>query len=60
MFLKVDPSMNLMTLIAHSPSPLGSSTNGQLYQRLPYQEVKENGLIRMVHSPETLVSLINN
>jgi len=60
MLLKVGPSMNLRTLIAHSPSPLDSSTNGQPYQCLPYQEVEDNGSIMMVQSLETLVSLINN
>ena len=47
MFLKVFSSMNLRTLIAHSHSPLGSSTNGLPYQRLPYLEVKDNCVTRI-------------
>ncbi|KEH26383.1 hypothetical protein MTR_6g053470 [Medicago truncatula] len=31
---------------SHTLLPLDSSTNGKLYQRLPYQEVEDNGLIR--------------
>ena len=38
--------MNLKALTTHSSSPLGSSTNGQPYQRLPYLEVEDNGITK--------------
>ena len=60
MFPKAFPYMNLRTLIEHSPSPFGSSTNEQPYHHLPYQDLEDNGLTRIGSFPLLLVSLINN